>query len=100
MNKWEDTEWVGGGRAQHKVTGEVERCLCRLYLRIGVHHLQRSLLPQKVTGLVEVKSSQPALQRAFQMWTFLRQGHLLGSSGSRQVLLWVKLQSSLTSHLS
>lgn len=78
MNKWEDAEWVGGGRAQPKVTGEVVRCFCQLCLRIGVHHPQRSLLFQKVMGLVEAKSSQPVLWRAFQMLTLLRQSHLLG----------------------
>lgn len=79
MNKWENAEWVGGGRAQHKVTGEMVHCLCQLCLHIGVRQPQRSLLLQKVMGLVEAKSSQPVLWRAFQMLTLLRQRHLLGS---------------------
>lgn len=72
MNKWEDAEWVGGGRAQHKVTGAMLCCLFQLCLHFAVH-------PQKVMELVQANSSQPALQRVFQMLTILRQSHLLGS---------------------
>lgn len=79
VNKWEDAEWVGGDRAQHKVTGAMLCCLFPLCLHFAVHHLQRSHLPQKIMELVEAKSSQPALQRVFQMLTILRQSHLLGS---------------------
>lgn len=79
MNKWEDAEWVGSGRAQHKVTGEMLRCLFQLCLHFTVHHVQRSHLSQEVMELVEAKSSQPALQRVFQMSTILRQSNLLGS---------------------
>lgn len=69
---------MGGGRAQHKVTGAVLHCLCQLCLHIGVHHPQRSLLFQKVRELVEAKSSQPVLWRAFQILTLVRQSPLLG----------------------
>lgn len=67
MNKWEDAEWVGSGKVQYKVNWG------------SVHHPQGSLLLQKVTGLVEAKSSQPVLWRAFQMLALLGQSHLLVS---------------------
>lgn len=79
MNKWEDAEWVGGGRAQCKVSREMVPCLFQLCLHVHVHHPQGSHLLQKVTGLVEAKSSQPVLWRTFEMLTHPRQRQLLGS---------------------